>query len=143
MTGTFVNKIYPDQKQTKQMQEVGPDGSIVMVNLLKFREKALYKDRRESDLTGHAAYGLYAQKIPKLIKEYGGRILFAGDTTFLSLGEVTPLWDEVALALYPTRKALFDMSTSRAWQEIAIHREAGLEGQLNIETSPSYLPKEL
>ena len=138
--GTFENKVYPSEQQIKDMQAPGPDGSIVMVNLLKFRDQAKYRDGRETTLTGREAYDLYARDVAKLVVEYGGKILYAGDTTFLALGEANPLWDEVALAMYPSRKALFDMSTSKEWMEIAVHREAGLEGQLNIETTPAYLP---
>ncbi len=139
MTGTFVNAVYPDEGQVKEMQDEGPDGPIVMVNLLKFRDQAEYRDRRETNLTGRQAYDLYAREVTKLVTEYGGEVLFAGDTTFLALGEATPLWDEIALAKYPNRCALFEMSTSKEWMEIAVHREAGLEGQLNIETTPGFL----
>ncbi len=140
MSGVFVNAVYPGEKQIKEMQDAGPDGPIVMVNLLKFRDRAKYSDGRETDLSGREAYDLYARDVMKLVVDYGGNVIFAGDTTFLALGEATPLWDEVALAMYPTRKALFDMSTSKEWMAIAVHREAGLEGQLNIETTPSFLP---
>ena len=141
MTGTFVNAVFPDEGQMKEMQDEGPDGAIVMVNLLKFRDHAQYRDGRDTKLTGREAYDLYAREVTKLVIKHGGRILYAGDTTFLALGEASPLWDEVALAMYPARKALFDMSTSKEWMAIAVHREAGLEGQLNIETTPSFLPK--
>ena len=140
MSGAFVNAVYPGEEQIKKMQEKGPDGPIVMVNLLKFRDRAQYSDGRETNLSGREAYDLYAREVMTLVVEYGGKILYAGDTSFLALGEATPLWDEVALAMYPTRKALFDMSTSKEWMAIAVHREAGLEGQLNIETTPSFLP---
>ena len=52
----------------------------------------------------------------------------------LSLGKVDELWDEVAIACYPKRAALVAMSSSAAWRKAAVHREAGLAGQLNIET---------
>lgn len=58
----------------------------------------------------------------------------AADVTFLALGQVEELWDEVAIAKYPNRAALFEMSTSDEWRELAVHRTAGLAGQLNIET---------
>jgi uncharacterized protein (DUF1330 family) len=57
--------------------------------------------------------------------------------TFLTIGRVEQLWDEVALAQYPSRAAFLQMAMSPAYQEIAVHREAGLEGQLNIETTPT------
>ena len=50
------------------------------------------------------------------------------------LGEVEDLWDEVAIAAYPNRNALLRMSTSQEWQDLSVHRAAGLAGQLNIET---------
>lgn len=69
-----------------------------------------------------------------MIVEYGGSITFAGDVTFLALGQVEELWDEIAIAKYPSRAALFEMSSSPEWEEIGVHRAAGLAGQLNIET---------
>ena len=89
---------------------------------------------RDTELTGRQAYMQYGAVVSQLITEYGGEVVFAGDVTFLALGQVEELWDEVAIAKYPNRKALFDMSTSAEWQAAAVHRTAGLAGQLNIET---------
>ncbi|MEM6537166.1 MAG: DUF1330 domain-containing protein [Pseudomonadota bacterium] len=140
--GTFTNQLMPNEAQVEEMQKPGPkdDGPIVMVNLLKFKEKAEYPDGRETDLTGLQAYQRYAVKAAELVYKHGGQIIFAGHTSFLTLGECDPLWDEVALAYYPNRKALFEMSISPEWKDISIHREAGLAGQLNIETAPAFLP---
>lgn len=131
------NRVYPDPDQLAALQEPGPDGPIVMVNLLKFRDKALYPDGRDPEISGRAAYNRYAVEVVKLLHAVGGRVVFAGDVSFLSLGRAEELWDEVALAEYPNRAALWRMSTSPEWQAIAVHREAGLEGQLNIETVPT------
>ena len=46
--------------------------------------------------------------------------------------------DQIALAEYPNRAALVRMATSPEYQEIAVHRAAGLAGQLNIETLPRF-----
>ena len=69
-----------------------------------------------------------------MLPEYGGKFVFAGDVTFLSLGQVEELWDEIAIVMYSSRADLVAMSSSEAWQEISVHRTAGLAGQLNIET---------
>lgn len=130
-----INEVRPsDPKQVVQMQEKGPDGPIFMVNLLKFKDKAEYADGRETDLSGRQAYQLYGAGVAGLIQEYGGRIFFMADVTFLSLGQVEELWDEIAIAAYPDRDALFRMSTSKEWQDLSVHRAAGLAGQLNIES---------
>ncbi len=131
------NRIQPDGNQIAALQQAGPDGPIVMVNLLKFREKARYADGRDADLSGREAYLRYGRAVEKLLRGVGGRLLFVGDVTFLTLGLVESLWDEVALAEYPNRAAMLQMALSPEFQAIAHHREAGLEGQLNIETVPT------
>ncbi len=130
-----VNEVMPtNPDRIKEMLAEGPDGPIYMINLLKFKEKAEYEDGRETDLTGYEAYQLYAKEVAKLLTEFGGKGIFAGDVTFLALGQVEDLWDEVAIAMYPKRADLLQMSSSKKWQEISVHRTAGLAGQLNIET---------
>lgn len=130
------NEVMPtDPRRIAAMQEPGPSGPIVMVNLLKFRERAVYPDGRDPHLSGRDAYMRYATAVTGLLRKFGGRAIFAGDVTFLALGQVEELWDEIALAEYPNRAALWAMSTSAEWREIAVHREAGLAGQLNIETT--------
>ncbi|MDB3995007.1 DUF1330 domain-containing protein, partial [Gammaproteobacteria bacterium] len=42
---------------------------------------------------------------------------------------------KVAIAMYPSRKAMLEMIMDPDYIESAQHRVAGLEGQLNIETS--------
>ena len=48
---------------------------------------------------------------------------------------VEDLWDQVAIAMYPSRKAMLEMISDPDYIISAQHRVAGLEGQLNIETS--------
>ncbi|MDB4103048.1 DUF1330 domain-containing protein [Acidimicrobiales bacterium] len=129
------NEVMPTSgERVTEMMQPGPEGPIFMVNLLKFKKHAEYEDGRETDLSGREAYQIYGRAVKDLIQEYGGQITFAGDVTFLALGRVDDLWDEVAIAQYPSRVELWEMSTSPEWQEIAVHRAAGLAGQLNIET---------
>jgi len=129
------NEVMPTSgDRIEEMMQPGPEGPISMVNLLKFKEHAEYADGRETSLTGREAYEIYGRGVSKLITEYGGQVTFAGDVTFLALGQVEDLWDEVAIAQYPSRAELWEMSTSPEWQALAVHRAAGLAGQLNIET---------
>ncbi len=132
-----VNEVMPtSQERIAEMMAPGPDGPIHMVNLLKFKERAEYEDGRDTDLTGAEAYQIYGRGVAELLPTYGGSITFAADVTFLALGQVEDLWDEVAIATYPNRAALLAMSTSDEWRALAVHRTAGLAGQLNIETVP-------
>lgn len=131
----YKNEVVPsDPERIKEMMQPGPDGPIFMVNLLKFKDKAEYPDGRETDLSGRDAYALYGHAVAEILPKFGGQLFFIADTTFLALGQVEELWDEVAIAVYPDRPAMLKMSMSEEWQAASIHRTAGLAGQLNIET---------
>ena len=127
------NAVSPTPEQIKELTEDGHDRPIYMVNLLKFKEKAEYEDRRETDLTGQEAYEIYAVKVAAHLKKVGGKPVIGGEVTGLRLGSVEDLWDMVAIAMYPNRKAMFAMVTDSEYNKSAEHRTAGLEGQLNIE----------
>ena len=130
-----VNEVIPSStERVAAMMEPGPAEPVYMVNLLTFKELAEYEDGRTTSLSGREAYQLYAAGVTKLLPKFGGEAVFTGDVTFLSLGQVEELWDEIAIVKYPSRGAMMEMSSSAEWQEVSVHRSAGLAGQLNIET---------
>lgn len=131
-----VNQVNPSGEQMKEFFGGTEDGPFVMVNLLKFKDKAEYADRRETDLSGAEAYAIYAAAVPKCLEKVGGKPRFGGAVTGLMLGEVEEQWDMVALAEYPSLDAMRAMIMSAEYQEISVHRVAGLKGQLNIKTKP-------
>lgn len=129
-----INEVFPsDPEQIRSLREKGPEGPIFMVNLLKFHDRAQYGDDREATMSGREAYMIYGRAVMQLLPKFGGKGVFAADVTHLSLGKVEELWDEIAIAMYPTRRAMVEMSMSDEWRAIAVHRSAGLKGQLNIE----------
>ena len=133
------NALMPNDQQMAGFLEEGKDQPIYMVNLLKFKDKATYPDKRETDLTGEEAYAIYGQEVRKHLEKVGAKPIFSGKVSRLMLGEVEDLWDVVAIAMYPNRKAMLDMISDPEYIKSAQHRVAGLEGQLNIETNaPSF-----
>ena len=128
------NAVTPTAEQIEGF--IAPDaaGPIFMVNLLKFKERAEYEDGRETPLSGREAYALYAAEVATVITQVGGKLIFGANVERLMLGEVEELWDQVAIAMYPTRTAMFEMIQLPEYAEISVHRNAGLAGQLNIET---------
>ena len=128
------NKVTPNQEQIEGFFEPGPEGPIYMLNLLKFKENAVYEDGVESELSGAEAYALYAAEVSKILITLGGGGMFNAKVERLVLGDVEELWDTVAIAMYPSRQAMIAMMQSPEYQAIHHHRDAGLAGQLNIET---------
>jgi uncharacterized protein (DUF1330 family) len=128
------NRIQPNREQVMAFLQRAKDGPIVMVNLLKFRERAVYEDGRATELTGQQAYRLYANAMKKLLEARGGRFVFSGTVRNLLLGEVETLWDVVGLAEYPSPAVMIEIASSPEFHAIEVHRVAGLEGQLNLTT---------
>jgi len=131
-----VNQVNPSPERLQEFFGGEEDGAFVMVNLLKFKDKAEYADGRETDLSGAEAYALYGAAVGKCLTDVGGKPDYAGPVTGLMLGEVEENWDMVALAEYPSLKAMRTMIMSPEYQKISVHRTAGLAGQLNIKTKP-------
>ncbi|MCK5909123.1 MAG: DUF1330 domain-containing protein [Caulobacter sp.] len=131
-----LNAVFPEQSQMVEFFGAPEDGPFVMVNLLKFHEKAQYPDGSDSHLSGKEAYARYGEAVRKLVEGLGGRIRYNGVVTGLLLGEVEELWDAVALAEYPSLAAFKAMALSPEMHAIEHHRKAGLAGQLNIRTRP-------
>jgi uncharacterized protein (DUF1330 family) len=128
------NAVYPKGEQLTDAIQKGSDGPIVMVNLLKFKDKAVYKDGRADDASGREAYERYGQEMLKFVTSQGGRVLFVGPVKSLVIGTVEELWDVVALVEYPSSAAFAKIAMSPEVAKIGVHREAGLAGQLLIQT---------
>ncbi len=114
------NKVMPSEAQINGFLENSEIGPISMVNLLKYKDKAKYEDGRDTNLTGEEAYGLYAAEVINYVEKYGGEFIFAGKVSRLMLGEVEDLWDAVAIAKYPNRKAMLDMTMDPGYQKIHV-----------------------
>jgi uncharacterized protein (DUF1330 family) len=128
------NALFPGAEQLGGFFGGAEDGPFVMVNLLKFKNRAEYPDGSEPELSGREAYARYGAAVQACLASVGGKSVFTGAVTDLLIGDVEDLWDMVALAQYPSRAAMMAMVQSPAYQAIEKHRVAGLAGQLNIRT---------
>lgn len=129
-----VNAVFPGPDQIAAFFGGAEDGPFVMINLLRFKQRADYPDGSDADLSGREAYARYGAAVQACLASVGGKQVYAGAVTDLMLGEVEELWDMVALAQYPSRAAMRAMVQSPEYQAIEKHRVAGLAGQLNIRT---------
>jgi uncharacterized protein (DUF1330 family) len=120
------NHLKPHKTQIEGFLEGDTDTPITMLNLLKFKEKAEYEDGRETD-------SIYGKEVVEHLKKVGANWVLSGKVSRLMIGEAEDLWDSVAIARYPSRKAMFEMIMDPDYLESEKHRSAGLEGQLNIE----------
>ena len=113
------------------------DESVVMLNLLKYREIA--KDGSGVDgMSGRDAYRLYGQKFAELNPRFGGEPIWMGQANASIIGDED--WDIVILVQYPTRRQFVEMIQDPDYQAIAPIRAAALEDSRLIEMN-QLLPK--
>lgn len=122
----------PRPDQLDNLVKNKPEGPLYMLNLLKFRDRAIYADGRDTDLSGAEAYGIYGAGVAKLIGAMGGSIEIGLATNVLLIGDGELEWDSVAVVKYPSFEDFTSMTSSKAYQEIHVHRDAGLDHQVLI-----------
>src|SRR5260370_33717175 len=128
------NAVYPTAEGIQALAHDKSSTKIAMLNLLKFRDKAMYKDGRSDEISGREAYLRYADAMTKIVEREGGRILFTGRIAGVVIGEVEGVWDVAAIVEDPSRAAFQRIATLPEVAEIGVQPEAGLEGQLLIMT---------
>ena len=131
------NALYPTADRIADLTADSSGQPVVMLNLLKFRERAQYADGRSSELSGRQAYMLYGEKMQQLVEREGGHIVFSGAIQSLVIGAVEDMWDTAALVEYPSSAAFARIVTSPEVAAIVVHRAAGLAGQLLIRVAPA------
>lgn len=128
------NQLIPTPEVAMEFFSSTDEGPFVMVNLLKFRDRAKYPDGSDAHLSGREAYQRYGVAVQQCLAKVGAIGIYAGEVTGLLLGEIEENWDMIALAEYPSLDAMREMVSSPEYAAAAVHRTAGLAGQLNIKT---------
>jgi len=117
--------------QVERMLAAPTAGPFYMVNLIRFRDQAVYRDGRDTDLTGREANALYSPV--EFLDAIGARVFFFGEVGETTAGDVGA-WDEVAIVEYPCPLALFALGVHPAFEERSIHKDAGLEKSIVLVT---------
>ena len=108
------------------------DGPIWMVNLMAYRERALY-DGEEADISGRDADDRYAPL--DVLGDIGAEVVFVGDVEDQLLGD-SPRWDRVAVVKYPTRRSFIEMQSRPDFRERHVHKEAGMAATIVAGCTP-------
>lgn len=113
-------------KQVMRMRSLSSDEDrpFYMLNLIKYRERAVYRDGRETNLTGRQANNLYSPF--EFLSEIGAEIAYVGEVNAQQEGS-SPKWETVAIVKYPSRAKFFEMTGNKDFQARAMHKDAGIE----------------
>ena len=124
-----------DLLNVRGLNELEHQGPVVMVNLMRFRERSL-----DGDGSGWDAYLRYSARTVPMIKARGGTLLWTGDAKAVVLGrDEGHQWDYLALVYYPSVTAFIDMMTSADYEtRCDPHRTNGCAEHLIIATAEAY-----
>ncbi len=106
-------------------------GPVVMLNLLRFREKADYTNleslKPAEEISGREAYKLYMKFTKPEIERVGSRLIFYGASKDFLIGPTTESWDAVLLVEHPSVEKFMEFAENENYLKTAGHRTAALE----------------
>jgi uncharacterized protein (DUF1330 family) len=124
----------PEQLQ-KFIAETPDETPIVMINLLRYRDRAEYPPASAAEpCSGREAYQRYGAGVTPMVAEVGGKILWLGNVKRTVIGPGGEEWDDAVLVQYPSRTAFLTMVTRSDYQKVAMHRTAALADSRLIAT---------
>lgn len=115
-----------DERAVDALLAEDPGGSVVMLNLLRFRPDG-----------GRESYQRYAQALgPVINARYGVQVEYLGDGGRALVAEDGQAWDMVALVRYPSRQAFADMLRDPEYQAVSHFRSEALVESVLQPTVP-------
>jgi uncharacterized protein (DUF1330 family) len=112
---------------------------IHMLNLIRLREKALYRPEHPNagrGVTGLEAYRSYARGAAPIFQRSGGRQIWLGDPQCVVIGPAHERWDLAFIAEYPSANAFLQMITDAEYREHVKHRQAAVADSRLIRLRP-------
>lgn len=118
----------PILQQFRDLTQNDDGREYYMVNLLKFRKKALYPEVSPFGDDPLAANDRYNRAIIPLLLKYGGHPVFLGQVQGRFLHpEHADEWDQVGMVRYRSRRDMLKMAAEIAGLGVDIHKWASLE----------------
>ena len=111
----------PTREQSELLAGLPADRAVVMINLLRFKQRADGLDAADG-ITGAQAYARYGAEATKFLARAGGRVLWSGAAQESVIGPHEREWDMAIIAEYPSRTAILQMVADPEYQAIHRHR---------------------
>ncbi len=131
-----MGSIEPTETKLAAMLGAEDDGKpLVMINLLRYRDRAAYKDGSgEEPCSGREAYLRYGTAAGPCIEKAGAEMVAGGAVQLVVIGPDSEEWDDFFLVRYPNKQAFIDMVSDPEYQAIAHHRTAALADSRLVAT---------
>lgn len=123
----------PERDQFEAFKALPRDEPVMMLNFLRFHDKAVYEDGR--DATGAEAYAAYGRDSGPIFERVGGKIVWRGKPEVMLIGPQDKRWDLIFVARYPTASAFLEMVTDPDYRQAVKHRQAAVLDSRLIRTA--------
>tara|TARA_B100000925_G_C22002102_1_gene471807 strand:+ start:1817 stop:2662 length:846 start_codon:yes stop_codon:yes gene_type:complete len=124
---------------TEQL-ELSNNQPIWMLNFLEYTEEANFAADVEyastEPISGAKAYAEYGDRMATSLASVGGRIVWRSTAPKQLSGIDDGRWHEIAIATYPSAKALLTMYARPAYRAAHVYRNAGLARTRLVATQP-------
>lgn len=127
------NHIDPERAQFEAFKSLPRDEPIMMLNCLRFHDKARYEDGRVA--SGAEAYAAYGKASGPIFRRVGGEIIWRGKPQVTLIGPQDEQWDMMFIARYPHAAAFLEMVTDPEYRKAVKHRQAAVADSRLIRTS--------
>lgn len=121
----------PTQESGRAFMTRNISGSVVMLNLLRFRQYTDYSAtpqlKPETPISGAAAYQLYIEHTLPHLKKSGGEMLFLGKGGSFLIGPTSERWDLVMLVRQRSVADFIAFASNPEYLAGIGHRIAALE----------------
>lgn len=141
---TTICYIEPTQSAGRLFVERGLGGSVVMLNLLRFRKVADYTAHPElmpaSPISGAQAFDCYIQHTLPYLRESGGSVEFLGAGGPFLIGPEDEHWDMMMLVRQSSVAAFLAFASHDAYLAGLGHRAAAIEDSRRLPLSQQNIP---
>jgi hypothetical protein len=121
----------PSQEQGRAFFTRNIVGSVVMLNLLRFRPTADYSAAPAlmpvAPISGEEAYRVYMERTLPFLKASGGEVLFYGSGGDFLIGPTNERWDAAMLVRQSSVASFLAFASNRDYLAGLSHRVAALE----------------
>lgn len=125
--------VEPTSEQIAALASGDLTSPVVMLNLLRFRDRA---EGLEETMSGRESYQRYGAEVMPHLQRVGGEPVWMGHPFTTVIGAPDESWDEMILVRYPSVQAFLDMVTDEGYQAIAKYRTAALADSRLIAMRP-------
>lgn len=130
--------INPGHEQVERFLALDAEQPVTFVNLHRYRDRAQYPEgypAADANVSGREAYYRYLRAVEHgFLPRVGARFVIVAPVDLTMIGEGD--WHDAVVAQYPSRRAALAMPALPGYEDVAVHRLAGLEAALTVALGP-------